>query len=122
MIKRFSRLTFSSCRAYDKRLLSKNYSVTTFFATAFSLFENIFPKINKKKIVQYSRRDLEMSFPDFKKKNVYIENWHEDGNLGTCILTTLLPITVFERLDLLSRDWFENGKCHNIKRLFKRKI
>lgn len=67
-------------------------------------YSNIFPKINKKKIVQYSRRDLEMSFPDFKKKNVYIENWHEDGNLWTCILTTLLPITVFERLDLLSRE------------------
>lgn len=31
-------------------------------------YSNIFPKINKKKIVQYSRRDLEMSFPDFKRR------------------------------------------------------
>ena len=28
-------------------VLFKNYSVTTFFATAFSLFENIFPKIKR---------------------------------------------------------------------------
>lgn len=67
-------------------------------------YSDLFPAMKASKISKYSRRDLESSFPDYSRKTVVIQNSHDDGSLGTCVLTTMCPLDLFERLELLAKE------------------